>query len=126
MGVGGQLASWVRLARPGVQLEGLGRAGRALGSSGALWAFAIRGRDAYRFPPSLGAVAQLGERRVRNAEVGGSIPLGSTTFPSGVSAGEDADGLGATSDREQAPVLEGRGFRAGSVEGALIDGDLGV
>ena len=26
-----------------------------------------------------GAVAQLGERRVRNAEVGGSIPLGSTT-----------------------------------------------
>ena len=28
-----------------------------------------------------GAVAQLGERRVRNAEVGGSIPLGSTTRP---------------------------------------------
>ncbi len=26
----------------------------------------------------LGAVAQLGERRVRNAEVRGSIPLGST------------------------------------------------
>ncbi len=25
-----------------------------------------------------GAVAQLGERRVRNAKVGGSIPLGST------------------------------------------------
>ena len=30
----------------------------------------------------LGAVAQLGERRVRNAEVGGSSPLGSTTPPS--------------------------------------------
>ncbi len=28
--------------------------------------------------PDRGAVAQLGERRVRNAEVGGSIPLGST------------------------------------------------
>jgi hypothetical protein len=30
-----------------------------------------------------GAVAQLGERRVRNAEVRGSIPLGST-IPSGM------------------------------------------
>jgi hypothetical protein len=29
-------------------------------------------------PWSNGAVAQLGERCVRNAEVGGSIPLGST------------------------------------------------
>ncbi len=29
-----------------------------------------------------GAVAQLGERRVRNAEVGSSILLGSTNFPS--------------------------------------------
>ena len=28
-----------------------------------------------------GAVAQLGERRVRNAKVRGSIPLGSTIFP---------------------------------------------
>ena len=28
----------------------------------------------------LGAVAQLGERRVRNAKVGGSNPLGSTNF----------------------------------------------
>ena len=28
-----------------------------------------------------GAVAQLGERRVRNAKVGGSNPLGSTTHP---------------------------------------------
>jgi hypothetical protein len=28
----------------------------------------------------IGAVAQLGERRVRNAEVRGSIPLGSTNF----------------------------------------------
>ena len=27
-----------------------------------------------------GAVAQMGERRVRNAEVRGSIPLGSTMF----------------------------------------------
>ena len=27
-----------------------------------------------------GAVAQLGERHVRNVEVGGSIPLGSTSF----------------------------------------------
>jgi hypothetical protein len=30
----------------------------------------------------LGAVAQLGERRVRNAKVRGSIPLGSTNTPS--------------------------------------------
>src|SRR5437879_5306113 len=30
---------------------------------------------------SLGAVAQLGERSVRNAEVRGSIPLGSNHFP---------------------------------------------
>jgi hypothetical protein len=29
-------------------------------------------------PDAHGAVAQLGERRVRNAEVRGSIPLGST------------------------------------------------
>ena len=29
----------------------------------------------------VGAVAQLGERRVRNAKVRGSIPLGSTNFP---------------------------------------------
>jgi hypothetical protein len=35
------------------------------------------------FPDSpLGAVAQLGERLVRNEEVGGSIPLSSTFFPS--------------------------------------------
>ena len=32
-----------------------------------------------RFPGRIGAVAQLGERRVRNAEVRGSIPLGSTS-----------------------------------------------
>jgi hypothetical protein len=31
-------------------------------------------------PPSSGAVAQLGERCVRNAQVSGSIPLGSTVF----------------------------------------------
>ena len=31
------------------------------------------------FPGRIGAVAQLGERRVRNAEVRGSIPLGSTS-----------------------------------------------
>ena len=30
---------------------------------------------------SFGAVAQLGERVVRNDEVRGSIPLGSTNFP---------------------------------------------
>lgn len=30
--------------------------------------------------PFYGAVAQLGERRVRNAKVGGSSPLGSTIF----------------------------------------------
>jgi GTP:adenosylcobinamide-phosphate guanylyltransferase len=37
-------------------------------------------RPTRRFFASCGAVAQLGERRVRNAEVGGSIPLGSTIF----------------------------------------------
>ena len=31
-----------------------------------------------RIRPGPGAVAQLGERHVRNVEVGGSIPLGST------------------------------------------------
>ena len=31
--------------------------------------------------PQRGAVAQLGERRVRNAKVGSSILLGSTKFP---------------------------------------------
>lgn len=30
--------------------------------------------------PQPGAVAQLGERHVRNVEVGGSIPLGSTRY----------------------------------------------
>jgi hypothetical protein len=33
-----------------------------------------------------GAVAQLGERRVRNAKVEGSIPFRSTIFPSGRSS----------------------------------------
>jgi hypothetical protein len=31
--------------------------------------------------PAVGAVAQLGERLVRNEEVSGSIPLGSTNQP---------------------------------------------
>ena len=36
----------------------------------------------WRFPRvGCGAVAQLGERLVRNEEVRGSIPLGSTTLP---------------------------------------------
>ena len=38
-------------------------------------------------PPLCGAVAQLGERRVRNAKVEGSIPFRSTIFP--VRAGVD-------------------------------------
>lgn len=33
-----------------------------------------------RFPMKRGAVAQMGERLVRNEEVRGSIPLSSTTF----------------------------------------------
>ena len=37
-----------------------------------------RRRAAARGFGRIGAVAQLGERRVRNAEVRGSIPLGST------------------------------------------------
>ena len=32
-------------------------------------------------PADFGAVAQLGERHVRNVEVSGSIPLGSTKIP---------------------------------------------
>ena len=36
-----------------------------------------------RHPGQVGAVAQLGERRVRNAEVRGSIPLGSTKVLNG-------------------------------------------
>ena len=34
----------------------------------------------------MGAVAQLGERRVRNAKAGGSNPLGSTTLRFGIPA----------------------------------------
>ena len=41
-------------------------------------AFAAFGRPGSR---SSGAVAQLGERRVRNAKVEGSIPFRSTNFP---------------------------------------------
>ncbi len=33
------------------------------------------------WPADQGAIAQLGERVVRNDEVGGSIPPGSTNFP---------------------------------------------
>ena len=36
-----------------------------------------------------GAVAQLGERRVRNAKVRGSIPLGSTTFGTALTHQQD-------------------------------------
>jgi hypothetical protein len=39
-----------------------------------------RRRDERVTNPFYGAVAQLGERRVRNAKVGGSSPLGSTIF----------------------------------------------
>ena len=39
------------------------------------------------FRPLYGVVAQLGERRVRNAKVEGSIPFRSTIFP--VRAGVD-------------------------------------
>ena len=39
-----------------------------------------RRRDERETNPFYGAVAQLGERRVRNAKVGGSSPLGSTIF----------------------------------------------
>src|SRR5207249_225684 len=42
-------------------------------------------RAAGHSPRRLGAVAQLGERRVRNAEVRGSIPLGSTIARNSVS-----------------------------------------
>lgn len=43
----------------------------------------------------LGAVAQMGERRVRNAEVRGSIPLGSITSP------DDRFGQSALHETEQ-------------------------
>ena len=38
-------------------------------------------RKLWRPPVSVGAIAQLGERLVRNEEVGGSIPPGSTIRP---------------------------------------------
>ena len=38
-------------------------------------------RSTLSAPSVDGAVAQLGERDVRNVEVRGSIPLGSTTYP---------------------------------------------
>ena len=39
-----------------------------------------------KFVPNRGAVAQLGERLVRNEEASGSIPLSSTKFPSKILA----------------------------------------
>jgi hypothetical protein len=52
------------------------------------WAATVNGATAGRginlYSGHLGAIAQLGERIVRNDEVGGSIPPGSTTLrPSG-------------------------------------------
>ena len=43
--------------------------------------------DQYPRPFSAGAVAQLGERDVRNVEVSGSIPLGSTKFFTAIELG---------------------------------------
>ena len=43
--------------------------------------------DASKLPPFAGAVAQLGERSVRNAEVVGSTPIGSTNAPIASSPG---------------------------------------
>src|SRR5438309_11410877 len=43
--------------------------------------------------PGIGAVAQLGERLVRNEEVRGSIPLGSTTRRNIKGLNRDAPGL---------------------------------
>ena len=40
-----------------------------------------------KLPAACGAVAQLGERRVRNAKVGSSILLGSTTLNHSIHAG---------------------------------------
>jgi hypothetical protein len=48
---------------------------------GAYDAFQLRAEAARLYErPTFGVVAQLGERRVRNAEVRGSIPLSSTIF----------------------------------------------
>ena len=48
-------------------------------------------------PTLYGAVAQLGERRVRNAEVGSSILLGSTNSTLGGKTSGQADPLDADS-----------------------------
>jgi hypothetical protein len=60
----------------------------------------------------LGAVAQLGERLVRNEEVRGSIPLGSTT-PSerqDSSHGVEAEANGRIIAHDRASFLGGAGF----------------
>ena len=70
------------LASPWRHRAKCGRTGRSRlvdGAGGRLYRPPSRSPRPGRFP-ACGAVAQLGERCVRNAEVGGSIPLGSTTF----------------------------------------------
>ena len=48
-------------------------------NAGRKWRLVCKGADLCA--PEVGAVAQLGERLVRNEEVSGSIPLGSTNPP---------------------------------------------
>ena len=71
------------------------RGGTGGGTGGEIGVHRLTGREGRtHYPPSSrwgiparmsysGAVAQLGERRVRNAKVRGSIPLGSTKFDEG-------------------------------------------
>src|SRR5262245_29240064 len=84
------MLGWVTLAK-GITTEpataGMARGGQG-GTSRCILTHRARLRKC-RFsgtlprPKSRGDVAQLGERLVRNEEVGGSIPLISTIFPQG-------------------------------------------
>ena len=51
------------------------------GEAGSQQGLRVKAQAVLESPPLCGAVAQLGERRVRNAKVGSSILLRSTIFP---------------------------------------------
>ena len=72
--------------------------GKAMLESRAFWGRLV---DTRRLLNTCGAVAQLGERRVRNAKVEGSIPFRSTIYLSSAVSGSTTKYLSAgfSSDR---------------------------
>lgn len=90
------------------RLGGLPKPESAVHNCGSVMAATLRMGPVFR-----GAVAQLGERRVRNAKVRGSIPLGSTKFstsvsPKGALLWGDAECFSASRARLSAPRPETR------------------